>query len=187
MPSGSLRWTKSAVVQVIPAHEPSGRPGRLDSSFMPGPDLPGRPGLILQDSGYNEVWTEARKHALTPAQQRSPLGRRPYDLRHAAVSLWLNSGVPATEVARRAGHGAAVLLKIYAHCIDGQAAANQRITDALGSRTPGKDPGDEGDDEASRHPEMAGQEREAWLDGRRNRSYRPRPRPFLPPSVAVRP
>jgi hypothetical protein len=53
--------------------------------------------------------------------------------RHAAVSLWLNSGVPATEVARRAGHGVAVLLKIYAHCIDGQAtAANQRITDALG-------------------------------------------------------
>jgi hypothetical protein len=26
----------------------------------------------------------------------------PYDLRHAAVSLWLDSGVPATEVARRA-------------------------------------------------------------------------------------
>jgi len=57
-------------------------------------------GGILQDSGYNEVWTEARQKALTPAQYRSPLGRRPYDLRHAAVSLWLNSGVPATEVAR---------------------------------------------------------------------------------------
>ena len=78
--------------------------------------------------------TEARKEALTPAQYRSPLGRRPYDLRHAAVSLWLNSGVPATEVARRAGHGVAVLLKIYAHCIDGQAtAANQRIAEALGT------------------------------------------------------
>jgi hypothetical protein len=50
------------------------------------------------------------------------------------VSLWLNSGVPATEVARRATHGVAVLLKIYAHCIDGQAdAVNQRITDALGT------------------------------------------------------
>ena len=103
-------------------------------------------GGILQDSGYNEVWTEARKTALTPAQQRSPLGRRPYDLRHAAVSLWLNSGVPATEVARRAGHGVAVLLKIYAHCIDGQAdAANQRITDALGTTESEPDPGDEGD------------------------------------------
>jgi hypothetical protein len=40
--------------------------------------------------------------------------------------------VPATEVARRAGHGVAVLLKIYAHCIDGQAdAANHRIAGAL--------------------------------------------------------
>jgi hypothetical protein len=52
--------------------------------------------------------------------------------------------VPATEVARRAGHGVAVLLKIYAHCIDGQAdAANQRITGALGTTEP--EPGDEGD------------------------------------------
>jgi integrase len=103
-------------------------------------------GGILQDSGYNEVWTEARKQALTPAQYRSPLGRRPYDLRHAAVSLWLNSGVPATEVARRAGHGVAVLLKIYAHCIDGQAnAANQRIADALGTPEAEQGPGDEGD------------------------------------------
>jgi hypothetical protein len=40
--------------------------------------------------------------------------------------------VPATEVARRAGHGVAVLLKIYAHCIHGQPdAANKRITDTL--------------------------------------------------------
>jgi hypothetical protein len=62
------------------------------------------------------------------------------------VSLWLNSGVPATEVARRAGHGVAVLLKIYAHCIDGQAdAANERIAEALGTGDAEKDPGDEGD------------------------------------------
>jgi hypothetical protein len=74
----------------------------------------------------------ARPLALTPAQQASPLARRPYDLRHAAVSLWLNAGVPPTEVARRAGQGVAVLLKVYANCIDGQArAANQRIGDAL--------------------------------------------------------
>jgi integrase len=110
-------------------------------------------GGILQDSAYGAVWTQARKEALTPAQNRSPLGRRPYDLRHAAVSLWLNSGVPATEVARRAGHGVAVLLKIYAHCIDGQAdAANQRITDALGTQDtqPGSEPGDEGDEDSAR-------------------------------------
>jgi integrase len=100
------------------------------------------------DSAYSAMWAEARQGALTEAQYRSPLGRRPYDLRHAAVSLWLNSGVPATEVARRAGHGVAVLLKIYAQCIDGQAdAANQRITDALGTRDTQPEPGDEEDGE----------------------------------------
>ncbi len=103
-------------------------------------------GGIIQDSAYGAVWAESRKTALTEAQCRSPLGRRPYDLRHAAVSLWLNSGVPATEVARRAGHGVAVLLKIYAHCIDGQAtAANQRIAEALGTQDAEDDPGDESD------------------------------------------
>jgi integrase len=90
----------------------------------------GRP---LQDSAYSAVWQAARTAVFTPAQQASPLARRPYDLRHAAVSLWLNSGVPATEVARRAGHSVAVLLKVYAHCIDGQAdTVNKRIADALG-------------------------------------------------------
>lgn len=87
-----------------------------------------------------------RRAPLISAQCRSPLGRCPYDLRHATVSLWLNSGVPATEVARRAGHDVAVLLKIYAHCIDGQAdAANQRITDALGTTESEPGRGDEGD------------------------------------------
>jgi integrase len=106
-------------------------------------------GGIIQDSAYSAVWAEARAQALTAVQCRSPLGRRPYDLRHAAVSLWLNSGVPATEVARRAGHGVAVLLKIYAHCIDGQAdAANQRITDALDPQDTQPEPSDEGDDDS---------------------------------------
>jgi len=107
-------------------------------------------GGIIQDSAYSAVWAEARKTALTQAQYASPLGRRPYDLRHAAVSLWLNSGVPATEVARRAGHGIAVLLKIYAHCIDGQAdAANRRITDALATQDPA--PGPDGREEGDSH------------------------------------
>jgi hypothetical protein len=47
-----------------------------------------------------------------------------------------------TWLRRRAGHGVAVLLKIYAHCIDGQAdAANQRITDALGTEDAEPEPG----------------------------------------------
>jgi len=37
------------------------------------------------------------------------------------------------EVARRAGHGVEVLLKVYAGCIDGDGGTdNQRIEDALG-------------------------------------------------------
>ena len=65
------------------------------------------------------------------------------------MSLWLNSGVPATEVARRAGHDVAVLLKFYAHCIDGQThAANKRITDALGVQDTQPESGGEGDDDS---------------------------------------
>jgi hypothetical protein len=48
------------------------------------------------------------------------------------VSLWLNGGVPAPEVARRAGHGVGVLLKVYAGCIDGEEnTVNTRIEEAL--------------------------------------------------------
>jgi hypothetical protein len=48
------------------------------------------------------------------------------------VSLWLNYGVPATEVAARALHSVDVLLRIYAKYVAGQADhANCRIADAL--------------------------------------------------------
>ncbi|MFC0865336.1 hypothetical protein ACFHYQ_23880 [Sphaerimonospora cavernae] len=64
---------------------------------------------------------------------RSPLAGRPYDLRHAAVSLWLNAGVHAPEAtAERAGHGVDVMLRVYAKCIDGQReVANQRTMEVL--------------------------------------------------------
>ena len=85
---------------------------------------------------YANAWRQARKTALTPAQLRSPLAAHPYDLRHAAVSLWLNAGVPATQVAEWAGHRVNVLLRVYAKCtkcIEGQEeAARRRIEHALG-------------------------------------------------------
>jgi integrase len=85
-------------------------------------------------SAYAQVWKRARTLALTPDQVESPLAARPYDLRHAAVSLWLNAGAHAPEAAERAGHGIDVMLRVYAKCIDGQRdVANQRIQDALGS------------------------------------------------------
>ena len=78
------------------------------------------------------VWHKARAAALTPGQAASPLARRPYDLRHACLSTWLNAGVPATQVAEWAGHSVNVLLKVYAKCLDGQdEAAKTRIEQAL--------------------------------------------------------
>lgn len=83
-------------------------------------------------SNYADIWAKARHFALTPAQVLSPLANRPYALRHAAVSLWLNAGVPVTDVAERAGHGVDVLLRVYAACIDGgETTSNQRIEDTL--------------------------------------------------------
>jgi integrase len=74
------------------------------------------------------VWDIARTAALSEAEYASPLAKRPYDLRHAAVSLWLNAGVPPTQVAEWAGHSVNVLLRVYAKCVYGQdEVARQRI------------------------------------------------------------
>ncbi|ACU75682.1 integrase family protein [Catenulispora acidiphila DSM 44928] len=90
----------------------------------------------IRHSTYAKIWARARAAALTPDQCRSQLGRRPYDLRHAAVSTWLNAGVPATQVAEWAGHSVEILLSTYAKCIDGpdqDELARRRIDAALGS------------------------------------------------------
>ncbi len=90
-------------------------------------------GGLIDEVTYLGVWQAARRAVLTEAEVRSPLAARPYDLRHAAVSTWLNAGVPATQVAEWAGHSVAVLLRTYAKCIVGQdEAARRRIAEALG-------------------------------------------------------
>ena len=92
-----------------------------------------RSGRELEESTYHRVWRKARQAALTAEEYASPLARRPYDLRHAAVSTWLNAGVAPTQVAAWAGHSVAVLLQIYAKCVAGQEdAARRRIDAALG-------------------------------------------------------
>lgn len=90
-------------------------------------------GGAIRHSTYAKIWSRARDSALTPEQFASPLARRPYDLRHAGVSTWLNAGVPATQVAEWAGHSVEVLLSTYAKCLDGpdQAVLAQRRIDAL--------------------------------------------------------
>jgi integrase len=90
----------------------------------------------LAESTYCRAWRKARTVALTAEEAVSPLAGRPYDLRHAAVSTWLNAGVPSTQVAEWAGHSVGVLHQIYAKCIAGQEeAARERIAAALGHRS----------------------------------------------------
>ncbi|TDC47702.1 site-specific integrase [Actinomadura sp. KC345] len=91
-------------------------------------------GNRLAPVSYESVWRRAREHVLTAAQLATPLAQRPYDLRHACLSLWLNGGVPAANVAARAGHSVAMLQSTYAHCIDGdEEIMNRRIDAALGA------------------------------------------------------
>lgn len=103
--------------------------------FGTGPDgrlFIGPRGGVVAEWAYLGVFHEARRDALTEAEAASPLLGVPYDLRHAAVSTWLNAGVPAAQVAEWAGHSVDVLLRVYAKCIVGQQGeARRRIEDAM--------------------------------------------------------
>jgi hypothetical protein len=92
----------------------------------------GARGGFLSESTYGRIWHAAREIALGPQLAATSLACRPYDLRHAALSLWLNAtGAPA-EVAARAGNSVHVLQDVYAHCTDGREdLISQQIEDAL--------------------------------------------------------
>lgn len=97
----------------------------------------GTRGGPLSESLYGRVWHTARKVALGPAPATTTLARRPYDLRHAALSLWLNASAAPAQIAARAGNSVPVLQTIYTHCIDGQDdLVNQQIEHALGATAP---------------------------------------------------
>jgi integrase len=106
---------------------------------QPGPQgrvFIGPRGGVASDTTYLAVFKQARAAAFTKAEAASPLARRPYELRHAAVSTWLAAGVPAAQVAEWAGHSVAVLLKVYAKCVAGQEEdAKRRIIEATQPRT----------------------------------------------------
>jgi integrase len=76
-------------------------------------------GKPIQPSTWWQVWRKVRSLALTPEQFATPLMKRPYDLRHAGITWRLNSGVPAPDVAKWAGHSVEVLTRIYAGCVAG--------------------------------------------------------------------
>ncbi|TQM82436.1 phage integrase family protein [Saccharothrix saharensis] len=88
----------------------------------------------IGSSTYGRVWALAREAAFTPDVVASPLAKRPYDLRHACVSTWLNAGVEAPRVAEWAGHSLNVLMRVYAKCLDGgEERARQLVQAGLGA------------------------------------------------------
>ena len=88
-------------------------------------------GKIVTDRAYLKVFHEARTAAFTEAEAASLIARRPYDLRHAAVSTWLNATVDPAQVAEWAGHTVDVLMRVYAKCVAGQQdEAKRRILEA---------------------------------------------------------
>ncbi|MBV1849839.1 hypothetical protein [Catellatospora tritici] len=130
-------------VVILRAHRERFRPGRDGCMFVTRRGPGGRyfdtwPGTTIPNNSYTTVWARVRERVLTPVEAASPLAGRPYDLRHACLSLWLNAGVAPTQVADWAGNSVRVLLKVYAKfkvyakCIYGQVdLALRRIRAAL--------------------------------------------------------
>ncbi|WP_185992773.1 site-specific integrase [Streptomyces sp. 130] len=86
----------------------------------------------LTSNEYSEVWSEARKAVLSEREQGTPLADVPYALRHAAISLWIKSGMDPVEAASRASHSLAVLYRFYAKLLKGgSAAANLLVEQGL--------------------------------------------------------
>ena len=121
---GAPRWRPSP-----PPDRCSSPPGTMRCQRFRGgsarPRVPLYPGcsppLALRPAGGYAEQLVAAHHRLAA-----------YDLRHAALSLWLASGAPPAEIAARAGHSVRVLLTIYAHGIPGcDQIASQHIDRAL--------------------------------------------------------
>ncbi|WP_170317202.1 tyrosine-type recombinase/integrase [Acrocarpospora corrugata] len=100
-----------------------------------GPDgliFRGRFGGMLSTSTIKQIWAKARVEALSTEDAASPIARRPYDLRHACLSTWLNAGVSPKQVAEWAGNSVEVLHRTYEKCLVGHdQIAMRRIDSAL--------------------------------------------------------
>ncbi|MFG3018828.1 hypothetical protein ACGFZQ_09790 [Streptomyces sp. NPDC048254] len=81
--AGRVRLTVpgAAVVGLRVLHFGTADDGRLFSSER---------GNVIAASSYSRAWKQARAMAFPPQQVASVLAARPYDLRHARVSQWLN-------------------------------------------------------------------------------------------------
>jgi hypothetical protein len=133
--SPPIEETRSAI-SVRPWPEGFAPPGPLSCistarNSAAGPSLrsSSAAGRLVRDG---RTWHVARQVALGPELDATALARRPYNLRHAALSLWLNATGASAEVAARAGNSAGVLHDVYLHCIDSQQDhLSQQIEDAL--------------------------------------------------------
>ena len=127
-PEGTIRRVPAppVLVAMLRAHH---------AAYGTAPDsrlFRGTHGGPLSGSVYGRAWQSARTLALGPELAARGLARRPYDLRHAALSLWLNAGGDPAQIAARAGNSVAVLLTVYTHCIHGHDdLLNQQISHVL--------------------------------------------------------
>jgi integrase len=79
----------------------------------PGPAAP----IIATSAG--EHWSDSRLRSFRRHRwSKVAPGLRPYDLRHAYVSLMIQAGHTVVEVAKWAGHSPQVCLGTYAHLFD---------------------------------------------------------------------
>lgn len=94
----------------------------------------GTRGGLVAESVYGRVWALARTAALTPEEAAGSMAARPYDLRHACVTGWLNATGDPAQVAAWAGHSPNVLLRVYVRCVAGRdELAKRRVAEALES------------------------------------------------------
>lgn len=153
-PSPGKRWTDDGELtekralkhrvdgesRPVPIHPELGKLLRKHVERFPtgnGSIFRGPRGGRLGDSTYLPVFHAARKAAFTDVEAASRLARVPYDLRHAAVSTWLDAGVAPKQVAAWAGHSVEVLMRVYAKILSGkEGEAMRRILEATTGTKP---------------------------------------------------
>jgi integrase len=123
-------------VRIVPCHPRLVRLLRTHlDEFATGPRghlFRGARGGPLPDSTYTTIWAHARGAVLGNDPTTAAMAVRPYDLRHACLTTWLNATSDPARVAAWAGHSLDVLLRVYTGCITGRDdQAKQRIERAL--------------------------------------------------------
>jgi hypothetical protein len=105
--------------------------GRAERAVPGGRLFRGTRGGMLSESVYGRAWHAARNAALSPELTATALARRPYDLRHAALSLWLNAIGEPPRSPREPGTAPASFMR--STCT---ASTARTTSSASGSKTP---------------------------------------------------